>query len=253
MGLAARPRIDNDNAPFPVGRNWALPSRRDSALGPAIGGAAPRISRAIDSDAGQGNASVGEYRTADIQHAANHTPMTSEDRLVEDKPGHLIRRLQQIAVALFMADTKGFDVTPVQYAALLAVTLHPGIDQTALVNIIAFDRSTIGDVVARLVAKRLIRRTKGARDGRTKVLQVTAAGERLLREIEPRVRAAQRHILAPLAPAERTEFVRMLRKLVSQNNEHSRVPVRQKSERGRRAEPARTPAKAGSAPRAAGR
>jgi hypothetical protein len=59
----------------------------------------------------------------------------SIDSLIYDKPGHLIRRLQQIAVALFMAETKKFDITPVQYAALLAIDLHPGIDQTALVNI----------------------------------------------------------------------------------------------------------------------
>lgn len=165
--------------------------------------------------------------------------MSNEDRLVHDKPGHLIRRLQQIAVALFMAEARDFDVTPVQYAALLAISLHPGIDQTALVNIIAFDRSTIGDVVGRLVTKRLIKRTTGERDGRTKVLQVTPAGEQLLREIEPRVRAAQRHILAPLTASERTAFTKMLRKLVHLNNEYSRVPRRSKETRGRRVDNAR--------------
>lgn len=172
-------------------------------------------------------------------NASNRRPrrmplMPNLDRLIDEKPGHLIRRLQQIAVSLFMAETKGFDITPVQYAALLAIRLHPGIDQTALVNIIAFDRSTTGDVVGRLVAKRLIKRTKGAHDGRTKVLHLTPAGEHLLLEIEPRVRSAQRLILAPLDPAERADFVRMLRKLVNINNEHSRVPRRAKEERGRR-------------------
>lgn len=162
--------------------------------------------------------------------------MSAEDRVVLEKPGHLIRRLQQIAVALFMAEAKDFDVTPVQYAALLAVSKHPGIDQTALVNIIAFDRSTIGDVVGRLVAKRLIRRGKGEKDGRTKVLHITPAGELLLRGIEPRVRAAQRHILAPLTAAERTAFMKMMIKLVNLNNERSRAPRRSKETRGRRIE-----------------
>ena len=91
-----------------------------------------------------------------------------EDHLIHEKPGHLIRRLQQIAVALFMSETSDFEITPVQYAALLAVSLHPGIDQTALVNLIAFDRSTIGDVVTRLATKKLIRRMKGEDDGRTR-------------------------------------------------------------------------------------
>ena len=52
--------------------------------------------------------------------------MPDQDYLIYDQPGHLIRRLQQIAVALFMAETKEFDITPIQYAALLAVRLHPG-------------------------------------------------------------------------------------------------------------------------------
>jgi DNA-binding MarR family transcriptional regulator len=86
--------------------------------------------------------------------------MTQADNLIYDKPGHLIRRLQQIAVAIFMNETKAFDITPVQYAALLAIDLYPGVDQTALVNIIAFDRSTIGDVVERLIAKGLARRAR---------------------------------------------------------------------------------------------
>jgi DNA-binding MarR family transcriptional regulator len=157
-----------------------------------------------------------------------------ENRAIYDKPGHLIRRLQQIAVALFMSETSGYDITPVQYAALLAIKLHPGIDQTALVNIIAFDRSTLGDVVGRLAAKKLIRRTKGEMDGRTKVLHVTESGQKLLGQIEPFVRAAQRQILAPLSASERVLFMQMLAKLVHLNNQHSRAPRRSKDERGRR-------------------
>src|SRR5262245_44514998 len=73
--------------------------------------------------------------------------MDRTDDIIYGKPGHLIRRLQQIAVAIFMEEAKAFDITPVQYAALLAIDLHPGIDQTTLVNTIAFDNSTIGDLL----------------------------------------------------------------------------------------------------------
>ena len=98
--------------------------------------------------------------------------MGDDDRRLYEKPGHLIRRLQQISLALFMDETKGFDVTPVQYSAILAIRLHPGIDQTALCNIVAIDRSTIGDVVGRLERKKLIRRMPGAQDRRTKLLTI---------------------------------------------------------------------------------
>ena len=152
--------------------------------------------------------------------------MPKNDRRIYEKPGHLIRRLQQISFALFMEETKEFDITPVQYSATLAIDIHPGIDQTALCNIIAFDRSTIGDVVTRLERKKLIRRTPGANDRRTKLLFITPLGRKLIDDIEPAVQATQRRILEPLSMSERTTLMRMLKKLVHLNNEHSRAPLR---------------------------
>jgi DNA-binding MarR family transcriptional regulator len=143
-----------------------------------------------------------------------------------NKPGHLIRRLQQIAVAVFMAETKKFDITPVQYSALLAVEMHAGIDQITLVNIIAFDRSTIGNVVGRLESKKWIRRAAGSDDRRTKRLTITPRGRKVLREIDTSVASAQRLILAPLRAAERPVFMDMLERLVRANNALSRAPLR---------------------------
>ncbi len=125
-----------------------------------------------------------------------------------------------------MDETKKFEITPVQYSAILAIDNHPGVDQTALCNIIAFDRSTIGDVVTRLERKKLIRRTPGANDRRTKLLYITPAGRKLIDDIEPAVQATQRRILEPLTTNERAVLMRMLKKLVHLNNEHSRAPLR---------------------------
>jgi MarR family transcriptional regulator, lower aerobic nicotinate degradation pathway regulator len=141
-------------------------------------------------------------------------------------PGHLIRRCQQIAVAIFMEETREFDLTPVQYAALVVVRAQPGVDQTRLVNLIALDRSTIGNVVARLEAKKLIVRRPGTADKRTKRLYPTALGGTTLDAITGAVAAAQRRILTPLAPAERRQFMTMLARLVDINNVHSRAPLR---------------------------
>jgi DNA-binding MarR family transcriptional regulator len=156
---------------------------------------------------------------------------TRDDSRFLAKPGHLIRRLQQISFALFMEQAKAFDVTPVQYAAMIAITNHPGIDQTQLCNVIAFDRSTIGDVVGRLEKKKLIRRVLGRTDRRTRLLFITTAGRVLLRRIEPAARATQRLILAPLKAGERSAFMAMLRRLVHLNNAHSRAPLRPKATR----------------------
>jgi len=148
-----------------------------------------------------------------------------DGRLLE-MPGHLIRRLQQIASALFLEQARTFDFTPVQYAALVAIKNNPGLDQTALCNTIALDRSTIGGVVGRLQKRGLISRASGSNDRRTKTLHVTAAGNRMIRDIDFAVAETQRLILAPLKPGDRTAFMRMLKHLVHLNNEHSRAPLR---------------------------
>jgi len=156
-------------------------------------------------------------------------PTTGDDSRLLDMPGHLIRRLQQIAFALFLDQAKAFDFTPVQYAALFAINNHAGIDQTALYNAIALDRSTVGDVVGRLERKKLVRRRNGAADRRTKLLYITPAGRRLIKDIAPAVEATQRLILAPLQPSERTAFMAMLKHLVHLNNDRSRAPLKSKA------------------------
>jgi MarR family transcriptional regulator, lower aerobic nicotinate degradation pathway regulator len=148
-----------------------------------------------------------------------------ESRLLA-MPGHLIRRLQQISFALFVDQAKAFEITPVQYAALVAINSHPGIDQTALCNSVALDRSTVGDVVGRLEKKKLIKRLNGPLDRRTRSLYITPSGRKLIRQIEPAVQSTQRLILAPLKASERGLFLRMLKQLVHLNNEHSRAPLR---------------------------
>src|ERR1700730_12043135 len=97
------------------------------------------------------------------------------------KPGHLIRRLQQIAIAIFMEETAEFDLTPVQYATLIAVQLHRDLDVARLTELIALDRSTLGLVVARLEAKKWLERRPARSDKRSKCLRITRAGRNLLK------------------------------------------------------------------------
>ena len=141
-------------------------------------------------------------------------------------PGYLFRRMQQIAVAIFMEECKAFDLTPVQYAALIAIHTHPGIDATRLSAVIAFDRSTLGNVIERLETKKLIERKPSAEDKRVKLLHITRAGATLLRDIMPAVDRAQARMLQPLQPSERKTLLALLSQLVDLNNEASRVPLR---------------------------
>jgi DNA-binding MarR family transcriptional regulator len=141
-------------------------------------------------------------------------------------PGYLFRRMQQIAVALFVEECRAFDLTPVQYAALVAIHTHPGIDATRLSAVIAFDRSTLGNVIERLEAKKLIERKPSGGDKRVKLLYLTKAGATLLRDIKPSVDRAQARMLQPLKAADRKTLLALLTQLVDLNNESSRVPLR---------------------------
>lgn len=139
-------------------------------------------------------------------------------------PGHLIRRLQQIAVAIFLQETEASGITPVQYAALQAVANQPGIDQRTLARSIGFDTSTIAGVVDRLEARALMQRNASPADRRVRLLTVTPAGLTLLDEVRPGMLLAQQRMLAPLPEGDRDRFMHMLRTLVQANNELSRAP-----------------------------
>jgi DNA-binding MarR family transcriptional regulator len=134
--------------------------------------------------------------------------------------------MQQIAVAIFVEECKAYDLTPVQYAALIAIHTHPGIDATRLSAVIAFDRSTLGNVIERLEAKRLIERKSSGEDKRVKLLSLTKSGATLLRDIMASVDRAQARMLQPLKPADRKTLMALLTQLVDLNNEASRVPLR---------------------------
>ncbi|MCP4614841.1 MAG: MarR family transcriptional regulator [Bradyrhizobium sp.] len=141
-------------------------------------------------------------------------------------PGYLFRRMQQIAVALFIEECRAFELTPVQYAALVAIHTHPGIDATRLSAVIAFDRSTLGSVIERLEAKKLIDRRPSGEDKRVKLLYLTKAGAAILRDIMPSVEKAQVRMMQPLKAADRKVLLALLTQLVDLNNESSRVPLR---------------------------
>lgn len=139
-------------------------------------------------------------------------------------PGHQIRRLHQIAVAIFLQESDAHGLTPVQYAAMQAVANAPGSDQRTLASTVGFDTSTIGGVIDRLEARGLIVRGASPNDRRVRLLTLTAAGRALLEAAVPAMLQAQERILQPLPKKDRAEFMRMLQVLVAANNELSRAP-----------------------------
>lgn len=133
---------------------------------------------------------------------------------VSRMPGHLIRRLHQISTHVFMTRTReaGFDLTPVQFAALDAIRESPGIDQAGLADAVAKDRATIGAVADRLEQKGLVSRKVNVRDKRARKLSLTDEGEALVAALRPLVEQLQAEILPGLDEKEYQIFIELAAK-----------------------------------------
>ncbi len=128
-------------------------------------------------------------------------------------PGHLLRRCHQRSHELYNQVTGGFGLTRQQFSLLLALLQHPGASVQELADRTGTDRNTLGGIVTRLKAKKLIDRQRSERDARAYELRITNAGIDLLREMEPSIQTVGQRILEPLAPDEREAFLKAARKL----------------------------------------
>jgi len=96
--------------------------------------------------------------------------------------------------------------------------------QSTLARSIGLDTSTIAGVIDRLETRGLMLRKASPEDRRVRRLSLAPEGRALLAATLPSVLRAQQRMLEPLAPGERAEFMRMLRVLVTANNDLSRAP-----------------------------
>lgn len=143
---------------------------------------------------------------------------------LHEHPGHLLRRAQQISVSIFH-DEIGGELTPVQYALLRTLAARPGIDQVTLAGLVAIDTSTGASVCARLEEKGLLERKVIPHNRRQRALTITTAGNALLKRLDPAVHRLRERLLAPLTEREQAQFMRLLDKLVLENNDQSRAPL----------------------------
>jgi MarR family transcriptional regulator, temperature-dependent positive regulator of motility len=130
--------------------------------------------------------------------------------------GHLLRRAQQLHVAVWLRDVCS-ETTSVQFAALTVLDQRPGASQSDLGRALDLDRSTIADLVARMVRRGLIERERDEHDRRRNVLQLTATGRDELARLRPRVEAIEATLTAGLSPGERDQ----LRGLLHRALEHA--------------------------------
>ena len=124
--------------------------------------------------------------------------------------GHLLRRSHQVHNLLWAREF-GPELTSPQYAVLAALAARPGIDQARLGDLVALDKSSVADVVARLAGRQWVSRERDRSDARRNVLALTPAAAIALRHLAPKSARVQDLILAPVPGQRRDRFLRDLR------------------------------------------
>jgi DNA-binding MarR family transcriptional regulator len=128
---------------------------------------------------------------------------------------HLLHRAGQCAADIFSSETSASGLTPRQFAVLMVVAEEEGLTQTDLVERTGIDRSTLADIVGRLLGHGLIQRRRAKEDARAYAIKLTPQGAKALREAQPGAAAADTRLLANLPPAKRQEFLDSLSLIVA--------------------------------------
>jgi DNA-binding MarR family transcriptional regulator len=143
---------------------------------------------------------------------------------LSDRPGHVIRRMHQIHVALFLEECADYNLTPVQFGVLTVLLDGKVRDQVTIAKMIGVDRNTAADVIRRLARRDLLERPDNLADKRTKLAKITATGKHLVEQVQPGMINAQERLISPLNNDEYQRFMELSQKLISANDHSSRAP-----------------------------
>ncbi len=108
---------------------------------------------------------------------------------------HLLHRACQVADVIFHEEGATTGLTTRQFAVLLAVSHNKDVSQTGLVQVTGIDRSTLAEIVKRLLKRGLIKRRRTRNDARTYAVRMTEEGAALLAQIEPAAERADSKLL----------------------------------------------------------
>ncbi len=134
---------------------------------------------------------------------------------LQDSPGHLLRRAQQYAFDLFAKEIGNSKLTPRQFTVLLTVQQNAGLSQTDLVRRTGIDRSTLADMISRLIKRGLLSRNRTKADARANSVKITASGAKELSSHMAKVKAAESKIMGPVSSAKRKDFMAALKAISS--------------------------------------
>lgn len=134
---------------------------------------------------------------------------------LQESPVHLLRLSLQRMTELFSVKIGESDLTYRQFALLLAAHQRPGSTQTDLVDMTGIDRSTIGDMLDRLVKRAFIHRARSGKDQRANAVTVLPAGVAAIEAALPAAMKAEDELLAPVPGEMRGTLLMLLRRIAN--------------------------------------
>jgi DNA-binding MarR family transcriptional regulator len=149
-------------------------------------------------------------------NAVNNSAMAkdkSAERL-ERSPIHLLHRAGQCAGDIFQAEMSSGELTPRQYAVLVTVAHNEGLSQTNLVDRTGIDRSTLADIIRRMLKKGLILRKRTKEDARAYAVRLSEEGWRVLKSADPLAKRIDDKVIAALPSASRERFIADLNAII---------------------------------------
>lgn len=138
---------------------------------------------------------------------------------------HLIHRAEQCSTDLFGSLSANGQLTPRQFAILDTIKDNPGISQTGLVTLTGIDRSTLADIVRRLLERDLVQRERTEKDARAYSVKLTRKGTNVLKKMQPHAENVDKEILSALPKEHRNLFVQLLSQMVQSLSERAEGKV----------------------------
>jgi DNA-binding MarR family transcriptional regulator len=133
--------------------------------------------------------------------------------VLDELLGYSLRRAQVAMFAAFHEATRGMNITPPRFTALVVIGSNPGMSQTALGNVLGIARSGAMLLTDWFEGEGLVERRRRPNDGRAWGLHLTPKGERLVARLRRRVVEFDLKRTKNLSAEERRELQRLLAKI----------------------------------------
>lgn len=127
--------------------------------------------------------------------------------------GYMLRRAQLSVFADFGETFAQLNLRPGQFAALTVIHGNHGMAQSGICAALGIQRSNFVAVIHDLERRGLVRRTSSAADRRSKGLELTPAGRRVLERAAGLQRIHEARIAQRLGPGGREQLLRLLERL----------------------------------------